>query len=211
MQINGNTTAGRNGFGGGLFAERGEITLLDSVVSNNRITGPASHGGGIASSSPITLLSTEVRDNATLNGSSRGGGIAFVSFEQEAHLTLDRSVLSDNDASTGADLWVENLGGESLELQIQLIDEQGLYLADVANWRMTAPIEVDGGFRLTAQHVDSALTSLTIETDTPWRNPLQPSDVNNDGDVSALDALLVINQLNRTGSDTNGTSGPHVS
>ena len=116
-------------------------------------------------------------------------------------------MLSDNDASTGADLWVENLGGESLELQIQLIDEQGLYLADVANWRMTAPIEVDGGFRLTAQHVDSALTSLTIETDTPWRNPLQPSDVNNDGDVSALDALLVINQLNRTGSDTNGTSG----
>ncbi len=31
--------------------------------------------------------------------------------------------------------------------------------------------------------------------------------MNNDGDVSALDALLVINQLNRTGSDTNGTSG----
>jgi hypothetical protein len=34
----------------------------------------------------------------------------------------------------------------------------------------------------------------------PWRNPARPEDVNHDGIVSALDALLVINHLNLTGT-----------
>ena len=34
-----------------------------------------------------------------------------------------------------------------------------------------------------------------------WQNPLFNLDVDNDGVVAPLDALLVINQLNRTGFD----------
>ena len=44
---------------------------------------------------------------------------------------------------------------------------------------------------------DVAETSLTIVSDNPNRNPLVPYDVNGDGNVSALDALTVINRLNR--------------
>ncbi|MCA9226408.1 MAG: hypothetical protein KDA47_12380, partial [Planctomycetales bacterium] len=33
-----------------------------------------------------------------------------------------------------------------------------------------------------------------------WQNIEQPDDVNADGEVSAIDALLVINQLNRSGA-----------
>lgn len=33
----------------------------------------------------------------------------------------------------------------------------------------------------------------------PWRNPLDPLDVNNDGLLTPIDALLVINELNRVG------------
>ncbi|WP_404309979.1 dockerin type I domain-containing protein [Neorhodopirellula lusitana] len=34
----------------------------------------------------------------------------------------------------------------------------------------------------------------------PWTHPLNPNDTNGDGTVSAVDTLVVINQLNRAGS-----------
>ena len=39
-----------------------------------------------------------------------------------------------------------------------------------------------------------------IPTAPPWRNPIDPCDVNDDGLVSPLDVLLIINELNRIGS-----------
>ncbi len=36
---------------------------------------------------------------------------------------------------------------------------------------------------------------------TPWQNPTNPYDVNNDGNVTSLDALLVINQIARLGGE----------
>jgi hypothetical protein len=35
----------------------------------------------------------------------------------------------------------------------------------------------------------------------PWQNPMQPLDVNNNGFVTGLDALLIINKLNTTGPE----------
>jgi hypothetical protein len=35
----------------------------------------------------------------------------------------------------------------------------------------------------------------------PWQNPADPYDVNNDGDVTSLDALVVINQISRLGGE----------
>ncbi len=50
-----------------------------------------------------------------------------------------------------------------------------------------------------------------IPTAPPWRNPIDPCDVNDDGLVSPLDVLLIINELNRIGSGPLvPPSGSHV-
>jgi hypothetical protein len=46
--------------------------------------------------------------------------------------------------------------------------------------------------------------TITIEDNDealPWQNPVQPLDVNNNGFVTGLDALLIINKLNTTGPE----------
>ncbi len=44
-----------------------------------------------------------------------------------------------------------------------------------------------------------------LPTSTPWRNPFFPLDVNNNGTITPLDALLVINALLEQGSQTLAT------
>ena len=41
--------------------------------------------------------------------------------------------------------------------------------------------------------------STIVDTDAGWQNPIDPNDVNADGHVSPLDALIVINRLNSDG------------
>jgi hypothetical protein len=43
-------------------------------------------------------------------------------------------------------------------------------------------------------------TTLRVDPGSPWQNPVQPLDVNNDGIISALDVLLAINRLNSGGA-----------
>ncbi len=38
-----------------------------------------------------------------------------------------------------------------------------------------------------------------VSADTPWQNPSQPLDANDDGSVSAIDALVIINDINVNG------------
>lgn len=47
-----------------------------------------------------------------------------------------------------------------------------------------------------------AMVSITVETLYPWHNGLKPRDVSDDGLITSLDALRVINELNR------GNGGP---
>lgn len=72
--------------------------------------------------------------------------------------------------------------------------EDSLQIADAALWRMREP-EVVGGFAFTVV----ATTGTFIQTDfsSGWQNVAQPSDVNNSGDVTANDALIIINELSR--------------
>jgi hypothetical protein len=54
----------------------------------------------------------------------------------------------------------------------------------------------------TTTGVSSAALRWAIEqpAGNPWYNPILPRDVNNDGAISPIDALLIINDLNRHGS-----------
>jgi hypothetical protein len=41
---------------------------------------------------------------------------------------------------------------------------------------------------------------LVADSDLTWHNAARPADVNNDGTIAAIDALLIINQLNAFGA-----------
>lgn len=52
------------------------------------------------------------------------------------------------------------------------------------------------------QLVHGLLVSTTFTLPSPWRNPTIAADVNRSGNVTPMDALIVINELNRTGPRT---------
>mgnify|MGYP003674851250 CR=1 FL=1 len=74
----------------------------------------------------------------------------------------------------------------------------------VNQWRMIESLEVDGKFTLQAQKQDG-VELIRVETPRPFQNFLKSGDVNNDGVITASDALDVINELNqRRYSDLQG-------
>lgn len=64
-------------------------------------------------------------------------------------------------------------------------------------WQTQAPKEIDDLFH---QLFHDEQLSLAVATDTPFRNVLEPADVNADGEVTAVDALLIISALRRARS-----------
>ena len=74
--------------------------------------------------------------------------------------------------------------------------EDRLFFADAADWRMGDPI-VDGSLFLpTVIHPGSGI-QIIAEVPNSFTNVIDPSDINNDGEVSSRDALAVINELAR--------------
>ncbi|TWU08008.1 GEVED domain-containing protein [Stieleria varia] len=64
------------------------------------------------------------------------------------------------------------------------------------NWRLVELDSVDGRLSLRATNsVSGGSESLLLDTPLMWHNFLRPSDVNNDGVATALDALRIINEL----------------
>jgi hypothetical protein len=55
----------------------------------------------------------------------------------------------------------------------------------------------DGTFILTASNIAGGGESLEAQVPHAWQNFVRPGDVNNDGKVTALDALRIINELGR--------------
>ncbi|MEM1067856.1 MAG: GEVED domain-containing protein [Planctomycetota bacterium] len=81
-------------------------------------------------------------------------------------------------------------------LEVLLDVEDVLSFSDFDEWRMTEPVLVDGVFRLVASHQFSA-AQFEARTPRPWQNPASVNDINNDGNIAALDALVIINELDR--------------
>ena len=74
--------------------------------------------------------------------------------------------------------------------------EDQLELVD--SWQVVAPAIQDGVW--VHQLVRDGFT-LQIVNDVDWQNPMIAGDVNHDGSVTALDALLVINHISRNGNE----------
>ncbi len=73
------------------------------------------------------------------------------------------------------------------------------------NWRYTS-VAVEGNQFV--PRFTQADASLDIRSQAPWQNPLNRFDVSGDASVSALDALLVINELNNRVLTTGGAFKP---
>lgn len=97
-----NSTAGPNGYGGGLaiVAEeaQAEVTITNSIVSANSTAGDNSPGGGIVGygspGSPVnvTLRNTTVSNNSTQGTESSGGGVWI----DHSDLHVENSTISNN-------------------------------------------------------------------------------------------------------------------
>lgn len=68
---------------------------------------------------------------------------------------------------------------------------------DAGDWRMSAPVQRDGNFMLVASHSGNGGQRIEAQVAHPWRNIIRTGDVNNDGEVTASDALRIINELGR--------------
>jgi len=80
----------KNEGGGAIFGSDVNLTLLDSVVENNRTTGEFAHGGAISAPN-ITLTNTIARSNRTEGDAAEGGAIF-----SDGYLALQASEISQN-------------------------------------------------------------------------------------------------------------------
>ena len=81
-------------------------------------------------------------------------------------------------------------------LTVNIVTMEQLELSNQA-WKVGAPRTGSGlGAQARAHQLTVDDVLLEVVDGYGWHNPLMPEDVNHDGDVTALDALLVINELN---------------
>ena len=78
-------------------------------------------------------------------------------------------------------------------------DNDEITFEDAMNWRMGESSVVDGTF---VRRLKNVVGDQEIATELPhaWQNVINDKDVNNDGEVTALDAIRVINELSRRGA-----------
>lgn len=136
--------------------------------------------GGVGFDQLVLNLDQPVELVDFLNGRVVGFEEIVIASETAAELQIDmgllRLVVADDEA-----------------LLIQADVDQNLRLVGSAT--IDRPIMVGDSF---AQVIRSGNASLNVVSQTPWQNVLDHWDVNGSGEVTALDALAVVNQLARS-------------
>jgi hypothetical protein len=94
---------GINGTGGGIYNNTsGILTLINSTVSGNTVTGSnVQGGGGIYNGGKLTLSNSTVSGNTVTGINGTGGGI----YNGQGELTLNNSTISGNTATDGGGIY----------------------------------------------------------------------------------------------------------
>ncbi len=214
--------------GGGIFnnSDVGDIAIVNSTISGNEADNAG--GGLLSQGGDVTLTSVTIANNQA----GQGGGIEIIG----GTFTIDSSIIAGNDAGTGPDVngtvtsAGQNVIGNSSDVTISgatstdriNVDARLAPLADNGGPTWTHALQVNspalGNGDPAATNVDqrgiarpqgTASDSGAFESnlsETTARR-LARSDVNSSGDVTALDALLIINQLGSSGRDATSEGG----
>lgn len=110
--------------------------------------------------------------------------------------TTDQSASADSDYAETVNRMLTIDGGDALThtIKIDVIDD------DLPEAPETFGVTVSAGIGLPFDDVTA--TGTIEDDDEAWHNTDLPADVNRDGSVTALDALIIINDLNRSGTRT---------
>lgn len=144
-------------------------------------------------------------DNLPLVQIQMGAGHDTLEFTQPVQVVL--AALADSvhgvdaivlPAAPSATIAVDSLAigrlSDSRNLTLHVSTDQVSLSAEA--WR-TNPSAVQGNTRRHVLAVDDVI--LQLDNGLGWHNPLLPEDTSRDGVVSAIDALLIINELNQLG------------
>ncbi len=82
-------------------------------------------------------------------------------------------------------------------LSITAGQDDKIIVTDVADWRLGDPLTDGGTFVVTANNMAGGNERIEAKVPHPWQNFMRAGDVNNDGSVTAGDALRIINELGR--------------
>ncbi len=82
-------------------------------------------------------------------------------------------------------------------LSITAGQDDRIMVADVAAWRLGNPLTDGSKFVVTASNIAGGNEMIEAEVPHPWQNFIRAGDVNNDGALTAGDALRIINELGR--------------
>ncbi|MEZ6120177.1 MAG: tandem-95 repeat protein [Pirellulaceae bacterium] len=195
----------------------GSVDPTSIIVTRNPKSGSITlNGDGTITFTPLAnfegtdTFSYTVQDdqNATSNEATvtitvSGGNLSPIANDDAVTSRIDRpiviSVLSND----------EDVDGEIVEGSVAVVQQPANGLVTVnadGTIRYTPNTAFSGAdtFRYTVQDEEGLASNVAIVTVTvsrpPWQNPNDALDVNNDGFISPIDALLVINELNANGS-----------
>ncbi len=196
---------------GATFATFVITTVDDLVAEGPRVVEIAASTVGLTPSTALLEVLDDDAARLTLtlasNSVMENGGSISASIRRNTPLAAEQIVqLSSSDTSRvvlPASITIPS-GAESTTFPINIVDD--------SNFNSNATVLITAS----AIGFASASASLLIvedETNWPWHNAQNPLDVNADGFITAFDALLVINHLNRGGTSrlpdpTDGNNPP---
>ncbi|MBB1076561.1 right-handed parallel beta-helix repeat-containing protein, partial [Rhodoferax sp. 4810] len=115
-------TSGNGGDGGGIYitSQAGNVTISNSTISGNVATGDNYNcrGGGLFTQKTITLNNVTIVNNTA---GTKGGGVYVYSGE----LRIGNSIISGNEAPTGAEISIQTNSGVFASSGYNLIGHNG--------------------------------------------------------------------------------------
>jgi len=195
--------------------------LVDSGQIVVRASGAELLSVPLATTNAVTVQGTEPEDHLTIVADDQfaipSGGYDLIGAGDGNRLAVESGItpidftnplLKVSDFQTidltdpgGQSVIVDRVAVESMSpiaKQIQILGDplDVVSVSDAKAWRLVEGLESDGRLFVIGQHVVTA-EELHVSTGRPWQNYLVRSDVNNDGEVTVLDALRGINELIR--------------
>lgn len=189
-----NSTEGIYGVGGGVWGWQ-SIEVIDSYVLDNFTAQYGANGGGLATSGSIALIRSSVAGNVVNSIDSQGNQIAFDQYPESVSLTIEDSVLHDDLRSPGTALLVASYEDPGIVLSLSVVGDSTMNLLSLDRWQKLSAVIVEGD-RIRVDFNHETAGNIQVNAARSLTNPIRRSDVNGDGSVSALDALLIINELN---------------